>query len=449
MSIRYASDLNTVKIALSPAPLLLSELEFFHETSDARDPRLVRRDQIFEHLQTESNTKILLTGHAGCGKSTELVKFQEEHRDKFAFVSFSLIEEAQLSHASIEAILVLIVEKLVREIYETLNLKLNEETLNAVHEWFSEAFEIKENDLKYTGQIGVGADTQNTLWGKLLGVGAYLKADIRTGSHTLHRSITKENRRLSELAYQCNLLIKDAGVAVRKELKRELVLIIEDLDKVELQAADEILIQNPAPIADLACKAIYTAPLWLLCTPRSNVLDSLFKKVNLPMIKVKEKNGEPCEQGRGALKEILRRRMDLDQLVEEEALDLAIEQTGGVLRHLFDVLITAASTAKQGVLREARSEERILLADVRYGLDQLKSELVRRIGVFGLPKEYQSEQLTVENMYARLREIVGQPCKLQSDFINLLLMQAHAIIEYNGAGWHCIHPLIAEYLKES
>ncbi len=447
MKLERATNLKEIMKSLQPSPLTLEDLpEFFEETSDARDPHLVRRDDVFNRLGTGDNFKILLTGHAGCGKSTELTKFQEEHGKEYAVVSFSLIEEAQLSQASIEVLLVLIVDTLVKHIGSVLNVKLSEETLKSVYDWFSEAFEIKEKDLRYEAKAGIGADIGSSYLGKLLGIGFNIKADIKSGSNTLHRKITKENRRLSELAYFCGLIVKEARLSVKEQLHRDLLLVIEDLDKVPIQAADEIFIQNPAPIAELPCKAIYTAPLWLLCSPRSTVLDPLFKKITIPMIKTDEQNGEPCDKGLQALKEILDKRMDLS-LIEKDALDLAIQKTGGVLRHLFDALTTAASTASQAVRRGIRSREVIVEGDVRYGLDQLRSELVRRIGVLGLPEEYRDVSVTVEAMYDRLRELNKRPRRLESDPVSLLLLQAHAVIEYNGQGWHRVHPLIAEHLE--
>lgn len=449
MKLERATNLKEIMKSLQPSPLTLEDLpDFFEETSDARDPHLVRRDDVFDRLGTGDNVKILLTGHAGCGKSTELTKFQEEHGKEYAVVSFSLIEEAQLSQASIEVLLVLIVDTLVKYVGSVLNVKLSEDALKSVYDWFSEAFDIKEKDLRYEAEAGIDADTRATFWGRLLGVGGYIKADIKSGSNTLHRKITKENRRLSELAYYCGLVVKEARLSIREQLKpkRDLLLVIEDLDKVPIQAATEIFIQNPAPIAELPCKAIYTAPLSLLCSPRSTVLDPLFKKVTVPMIKTEEQDGRPSARGVKTLKDILARRMDL-QLIEENALDLAIQKTGGVLRHLFDALTTAASTASQAVRRGSRSREVIGESDVRYGLDQLRSELVRRIGVLGLPEEYRDASVTVEAMYDRLRELSKRPRRLESDPVSLLLLQAHAVIEYNGQGWHRVHPLIAEHLE--
>ena len=102
---KKATRLDDIAQALKPRPLTLEELnDFFVETSDARDPASSRRKEIAEHLRSEGSAKVLLVGHAGSGKSTELVKLQQEHEDRFVCASFSLISEAQIGHASIETI---------------------------------------------------------------------------------------------------------------------------------------------------------------------------------------------------------------------------------------------------------------------------------------------------------------------------------------------------------
>jgi len=451
--IQYANNLSDIENALRPSPLSLAELDkFFVETEESRDPFRNRRQVLAKQLKSESPTKILLLGHPGCGKSTELAQLQKEIKPDYAFVSFSLIDEAQLSQTSIEDILVIVIEVLVRAA-KRLDVQYREETLEGIYGWFSEVFKIKEDELKYGVELGVEVNTQNTWWGKMLAMGGYLKGDIRAGSQTIRKAITKENKRLSQLVYQCNLLIKEADLAFREVLKKELVLVIEDMDKISLSAADEILIQNPAPLKDLACKAIYTAPIWLLCSPRSAQLESLFRKVTLPMIKVANLDGSEYVEGRDALREILKRRMDVRSLIDGgemgQALTLAIEKTGGVLRHLFAVLSDAASVAEEDFAKRKRKSPVILEQDIRYGLNQLKIDLVRRLGVVGLPKEYQEKKITTEDMRGRIAELADKPRKLDSDPINLLLLMSHAVIEYNGEGWHAAHPLMAEYVRES
>lgn len=450
---KRATTLAEIPQALKPKPLTAEELEeFFIETTDARDPASSRREEIAQCLERrdpeeEDSVKILLAGHAGSGKSTELVKLQQEHADQFAFARFSLIKEAQIGHASIDTILILTVEAIARALKEV-GCPVKKETLQGVYDWFTEVFEIEERDLERTGALGGQVGAEDSLLGKILGLGAYLKADIKTGAKTLHKTINKENKRLSELAFQTNLLIKEARLGVREQLGKDLLLIMEDLDKCTIQEADAFFIENPAPLADLPCKVVLTAPVFLLCNPRASQLRSFFEIITLPMIKLVEPDGSKVDAGWKALREILDERLALDDLVDEDAIELAIEKTGGVLRHLFETLELANNVARQAVRRGRREEERIIQADVRYGLNRLKSELLRQIGVMGLPEEFAG--VTTEQLYGRLRELHERqkPGRVASDQINLLLLQAHALIEYNGEGWHQVHPLIAEHLRD-
>lgn len=443
---KRAETLSEIKGSLDPSPLTLDQLaEFFVETSDARDPHLSRRLELVDRLATADQTKVLLAGHAGSGKSTELVKFQEEQGDLYLFVELSLTREAQPGGTGIEALLVLIVEAILRAIGQQEGLSLGETALRSVYAWFDETFEIQESELKYTGSVGAGADMKDSLWGKLLGLSAYLKADIKTGSGVLNKTITRENKRLSQLAFQCGVLIKEAQLAVRQAAGKEILLIVEDMDKVTVAEADALLIESPSTLAELPCKSVFTAPVFLFCNPRAAILDSHFEVVTIPMIKVEERDGGRCEEGRETITEILRHRVDLESLIQPEALDLVIEKTGGVLRHLFLALQHAVLTAGQAVRRGVRSESKITAGDARYGLNRLKSDLLRRIGVMGLPEEF--EDITTQDLYDRLKELVGQPRSVSSDRVNLLLLQAHALIEYNGEQWHRVHPLVAEHIE--
>lgn len=445
---KRATKIEEIQSVLAPSPLTREELRvLFEETFEARDPCSLRRAEVATALKTGNMAKVLVTGHPGSGKSTELVKFQEEHGSEYTFVSFSFLREAQLSQASIESLLVLIVETLVRE-FRRLKIPLKEKALKPVFKWFSETFEIKEREIDMGLALGGGADTKNTIWGKLIGLSAYLKSDIKAGSRTLNRSVTKENKRLSELAFQCNEVVREALIGIQKGRHPDLVVIIEDLDKVSPAAADAIFIQNPAPLTDLACRIIFTAPISLLSNPRASGLGSGFSKVGIPMIKVSERNNGPCKEGRDVLRKILDRRLDVDQLIDPDALELAIEKTGGVLRHLFDALSRAAETVSQALSRKTRQLAKIQKQDVRYGLNRLRAELVAQIGSWNLPEEYKEHDITTKSMWERVRELAARPRRLEPDPMNMLLLQGHAIIEYNGEGWHRVHPLIEEHLRE-
>ncbi|MCP4658735.1 MAG: hypothetical protein GY856_25265, partial [bacterium] len=288
---KRAITLQDVKKTLTPRPLTAEELdEFFVETSDVRDRFVSRRDEIFERLGAKPGAKVLLAGHAGSGKSTELVKLREEHAGELLFADFSIIEEGDPGNVRVESLLVLVVEAILRLAAQQ-KLELEDKTLASIYGWFNETFEVRESELRYTGAAGAGIDTGDSVWGKLLGLTAFLKADIRTGSGVLNKTIIRDDRRLSQLAYQCGLLIKEAQLAIGRAAGKELVLLIEDLDKVTVAEADALFIENPSPLAGLPCKAIFTAPIFLLCNPRAVVLESYFEVVTLPMIKLRQPDG--------------------------------------------------------------------------------------------------------------------------------------------------------------
>ncbi len=445
---KRAASLTEIKQVLRPNPLATPEElgALFVETSDARDPQASQRAALFDHLDTDANVKMLVYGLRGTGKSTELNRFAQEYASRYTVVRLSLMDEKVLGQVTAESLLVLIAEKLLTGMHD-MGLPFPDSALKHVYSWFSEVFEYREQDIESALRAGAGADTADSWWGKLVGLRAFLTADIRAGSRVLNKTITKENRRISELAHQCDLLVKDARTLLQSKRKTELLLVIDDMDKISLAEADAVLIENPALLGNLSCKAVYTAPMSLRCSPRATEMELHFRPVVFPMIKVTERDGTACGAGRAVIRQILERRLEVDLLLAPEALDLAVDKTGGVLRHLFDVLIDAAFAAREAARREARNAARITPKNVRWGLDQLKNNLLSRIGTAGLPAAYR--RVETEQLVTRLRELAGKCERAVSDEVNQLLMNAHALIEYNGEGWCRLHPLVEEHYGAS
>lgn len=162
------------------------------------------------------------------------------------------------------------------------------------------------------------------------------------------------------------------------------------------------------------------------------------------MPKVFEFSGEPCEKGRAVIREIIFRRMQED-LIEEEALTLLIEKTGGVLRDVFEVLVVAAEAAESMYERERQAQPLITAQNVRYGLNRRKSEYGRLISNVNLPPEWNLDNHT---LYQRLKELAEAPKRvLPTDHCAMVLLQTRAVIEYNGEQWFAVHPLVEELLE--
>ncbi len=439
------TTLDELKRILNPKPLRPEELdELFVETGDARDPELSRRQVIAETLAEGPSAKVLLAGHRGTGKSTELVKFRSEHGDRFTFVELSIVADGDPATVNVEGLLVLIADAVLRRM-EELGIELDEDNLKRIDSWFDKTYKIREEKLDYGAEAGGGVAMQDSVLAKLLGLTATLKANIRTGSTATKKTVHEEESRLPDLAAHCGRLLTDAELAVFERDATHLVLVVEDLDKIDVAPADRLFITNPTPLAGLPVRAVLTAPIFLFYNPRSAFLESHFEKVTIPMIKVEDHNGKRYEPGWSAIRDILAHRIDLATCIDDDAIDLAIIKTGGVLRHLFETLRTAAQAAGQAYRRGRRKEQRIILSDVRYGLGQVKTKLINRIGVMGLPAEFKG--IKTADLFERLKELKS-PQRARSNRINLLLMQAQALLEYNGKQWHGLHPLVLDYLEE-
>ena len=443
---KKATSLPDILQSCDPRPLRREELsEFFVDTSAARDPVLSRRDELRRRLEQrpDTNAKVLLCGHGGCGKSTELVKFSEETRNTFFTVSFSVAQECNLSFVAVEDVLVVMMERLLAACQDAgleAQLAGNDETLKAIHAWFASELDIDEKTVTAGGEAEGGIDTKTSFLARTLGLFVKMKAYIRRADRRIHRMTLEKPHRLGELAERCNLLIKAVKQALH-ERSLHLLIVIEDLDKVNLTDARRIFIEQPAVLAELDCGIICTVPIFLLHSPDRAAFEQHFAIVELPMLKVLDFDGSPCN-GRDTIKEIVHRRMAHD-LIDDQALDLLIEKCGGVLRDVFEVLIVAAGAAESLATRNATPGV-ITKDNVRYGLNRRKTEYARAITTIDLPKDL---GVTIEALYDKLSELRAGPVRvLPSEAVTMVLLKSRAIMEYNGEGWYAIHPLVAELL---
>ncbi len=445
--IERATKLSEIHRACQPRALRRNELEeFFVPTAEARDETISRRDRIRKVLTRDpgAQTKLLLAGHAGSGKSTELVKLVDELGDRFFVVSFSVLQECNLVSLPVEDLLVVMMERLVFacDKADMAGSFSESKAVEEVYQWFARETETTLQQRELGTELAAGVDTSHSYLGKLAGLLGKWKNWIRHKSGRSKKTELVRPHRLSELTERCNLLIGDVQNALAKD-EKTLLVIIEDADKMNLADARRIFIEQPRVLADLGTNLICTIPIFLLHSPDREALEPLFDDMVLPMPKVFEFDRRPCEKGRAVIRQIIERRMSID-LIEDEALTQLIEMTGGVLRDVFEVLVIAAEAAESMHERKRQPEPRINAQNIRYGLNRRKSEYARSISTINLPSEW---KLKNDDLYARLKELAKKPLRiLPTDHCAMVLLQSKAVIEYNGEQWFDVHPLVKELL---
>lgn len=433
---KRATTIQEIPQATEPKPLKGDELEDFYVPADrARDPMLPSTSVLRRLLhQTEAPLKLLFASHPGAGKSTELNRLMAEESETFLFARFSIDEE--LDRYNITHIdLILTMMETLYKIGREKGLIRDKRVIEPVREWLQEvAIEskmVRQEDLEI--KAGGGLDG---LLAQIIGLQASLRSAFAL-SHESAKTVRQVLRpRIAELRGYCNQVIAEMTRHLTRR-DRRLVIIVEDTDKLDVDVAREIFVEHTGVLADLSTCIIYTVPLFLIHSPDRKRLKSRFEQVVLPMIKTHTPQGKRVTEGWETLREIVVRRLDVDNLVDAEALEMAIEKTGGIVRDLLAVIRVASMVAHH------QKASRISPGAVRYALDQLKSEY--RTSIYG---EEDSESPT-KRLYERMVEIAQAPNKqVPVDEALILLLYTQAVVEYNGHGWYDLHPLMREALYD-
>jgi len=436
-----ATTVEEIRSVCRPKPLVGKELDaYFVETDESRDSLQDTRQLLFDALMAIEDARILFYGHRGCGKSTELNKFLSEHPDEFLAVKFSVLDEMSAVAARAEDLILVITDQVLQKAQQA-GLSVNPRNLERVLKYFAETTVTTQGSRDLSTEAGAGLSTDASLWGTLLGLYAKFRAEIKYSAHSDETTIATLRKRPADLLAQANEVIS----AVRGALPdgKSLLIIVEDMDKLELKQAYNIYVNNATLMTGINAKVVYTIPVFLFHSPEAEVFIQQFDgSVALPMIKVCDFTQREHTRGFEIMRSIVLKRIN-EKLIENDALDMLIEKTGGVPRHTFEVLNHAAA------IRDVTAP--ITKDHIRYGLDKLKNQLWLQVA---LPLEpMDNGPKSVSELYDRLTEYArrqrkGERVIPSADPINQLLLKSCALVEYNGKKWCGVHPLVIENLQE-
>lgn len=415
---------------------------FWVETAEARDALISFRDSLKCILDEDTPHKVLVHGHRGCGKSTEINKFLSTLNDDWLVVSLNAGDYLPTSGNEAADVLLAACTKLM-EIAEKKELPLNEKSMRSVLEFFSQTTETRTKTRETSGEAETGVDASQSFLGQLLGFKAKLVAALKFGSRTEESTVHQIRRRKGELCSAVNALGIAAETAWRNKSKNpnaRILLVIEELDKLGLADARQVFVHDGRILSEVAIRAIYTIPVFTFHSADAGSIRSHFEHdLALPMIKVFDRHGQPCPEGRGVLTAIVRKRV-APAVLPDDALGVLIERTGGVLRDIFDAIQTAAqftTVRKSGVIDHV-------------SIGQALDRMVNLIGLqIAYPPEDKKEPKPLQEKLAAIAkaQAEGNTTSAQPDPDIQLLLMSGALLEYNGQGWLGVHPLARQYLK--
>lgn len=440
-----ATTLAEIRKTCSPGPLKGRELDdFFVETGEARDELgNLRKDLKAFFEEPNSVRRVLVYGHRGCGKSTELNRLKSDLGDRWFVVSFSIYDYLPLFGINATDIL-LAMALAIGEATKAPNagIKIGDDHLQNVCKYFAEVTESTESSRQAALDFSGGAGAKdNSLWAQILFYHAAIKGDLKFASRNQQSSVLKVRQSPSDLIVALDNLI-GAVTSDLKESNRELLIIVEDLDKISLADAHDVFIKNAPLLASPLANLIYTIPLFTFYSADADAIRAEFDQTMVfPMLKVVGLDGQKAA-GYAVLEEIIRKRVS-EIILEDDAMDLLIRGTGGVLRDVFEAL-KRVSTFRNILDRPINRQ------DIRNVLDRLSVERGTQIG---WPADADGKRRSPTDLYERLAEIA----RIQADKKRVLptndslievLLRSGALIEYNGNRWLGVHPLARKYLQD-
>lgn len=329
-------------------------------------------------VSSPTNGKVIFTGHRGSGKSTLLKQFERLMRDQNLFVAFfsiaDMVEMSDVNHVNIlYSIAITLLSRATK-----LKVPIPEATKNALLTWFTQTKSKSYTD-QLQSELSAGVNLFDFLTGKLKKEDTF-REEIK---------ITYE-RRVSDLS----AMIDRIATAIQTATQKEVLVIIDDLDKLDLSVVETIYRDNINALISPNIRVVFTIPISVVREPKLFAVIQAVSPIVLlavtkfyPQAVAHQPNAEPDEKNVEILSAVLRKRIAAD-LVEPDTLHQMVLLSGGVLRELvqFNLLV---KIYEDFAPPDARSAEFLELLhalyvleyendDLWYDLHPMVTELLRR-----------------------------------------------------------------------
>jgi hypothetical protein len=338
-------------------PYLPASPQYYFDCAEARGEAAFAK-MVRGHLTlADDHLCFLLSGHIGCGKSSELKRLERAlaevapAEDCYFPVLIDVSEYLDDYDVSVTDILLAIVTELADTLRRRLSIELKgnyfTRRLNEIKQFFLSEVEINEGEL----ELG------------------FAKAKIqRLKKDPTARQKVRDilEPKMATMLEEINLVFEEARLALKKPppsgfLKqpcRDLVIILDNLERIRkigavaegLDSQRELFLERYAQLTGMRAHFIYTVPLRLVRSADGPQLEQRYGPLFvLPMIKVIERGTrDPFATGVASMKNILQKRLGglkLEEVFAAEALEFLLNYSGGHVRNLMIFVQNACTYA--------------------------------------------------------------------------------------------------------
>lgn len=374
---------------------------------------------------SKDDGKFVFTGHRGCGKSTLLKRLAVDLKSQHHVVFFSVADLLELSAITHVNILYAIALQLISSASQ-IRLNVPEDIVKTILGWNQQLTQTEGQEHK------TGVEFQANL---LSAVTLKLQQE-KVFRDELETTFAK---RISELVSKIDRL----AATIQSQTTKTVVVIIDDLDKLDVPLAEDIYQKNVKSLFSPGIRIVFTIPVSAIqepqvmgalnsagiVRPRTFAVAKFF-----PWEQRHDPQAEPIAKTLDLFLRILERRIPGDLIDPETAREMVLK-SGGVLRELVRLgreCCTEAMVRLEIDPEEAtgRIDGEVLALAVR----NIRNDFARQMGA---------------SLYEILQTVYdeGQPLD-SSDLGFVKLLHGLMVLEYeNDALWYDVHPIVLDLLK--
>uniref|UniRef100_UPI004056A71D ATP-binding protein n=1 Tax=Candidatus Electrothrix sp. TaxID=2170559 RepID=UPI004056A71D len=362
----------------------------------------------------------LFTGHRGCGKSTELLRIADylHSPDRYYVIHLDCLEKLDINNLKYSDVLLALAAALLEQVEKEDGIVIDQVFLTRLENWFRERVEVHTALKDFAAEVKAGAKIQTGLpWlGKLFGE---LTNKINIGSTYREELRLVVRNNFTEFADAFNQLILAGEEKIRAAGKGQRILFtVDGTDRLDQEDAPKFFVEDVHQLTQINGLFIYCAPIHLL--HQDNCITASFNQpFRLPMLKVRDRDGEDLPENIAVMRELALRRVPEQLFDEIDTVDYLVRYSGGHPRDLLRLLNVAINYA---------DEERIDRAAAEKAVKQVANEYRRFINT---------------EDYSRLVQIDMHP-DAPDDFTDeqsSMMLYNLILLEYNDYFWKS-HPLI-------
>lgn len=410
-------------------PLESEDMERYYVPLEARNDAIANVHSILDTLEPGEAKTILLTGHVGSGKSSELVRLAQGWTEQYEITFLQAEKDTDVNDIEYTDLYLLIIKQ-VEVVLRQHGLSFRSDLIDSFEKWFREVTketeETVERSINVEAEASLGAEAP--FLAKLL---FKLMANIKAGSKE-KRTIREVLRQdVSRLKTDINLLLTDGLKKLQAKFpeKKGFLVIIDGLDKCPRNVAERLFFDYAPQLQDLSCVIIYTVPIGSLYTPRG-IGKSFEDPTIVPMVKIYQYERdrlelEPLQDGLESMADLILKRVEVEQIFsspDDQLLDIC-KASGGHPRFLMQIMRTACLTGN------GRGHAKLTDEDITYAINQLQFRFER-------------ELVLISRAYAVLAEIARTKELTKDDVLSELLFST-AVLEYNGnQRWAYPNPVV-------